>query len=64
MDPISLTNWRLDAQDRPGGIIVTRIVGEDADGREIVTAPLVERLPNRLVLTADGKIWRLARPEA
>lgn len=64
MDPIPLTNWRLDTQDRPAGIIVVRIVGKNVEGKEVVTAPLVERLTGRRVLTSDGKIWRLKRPEA
>lgn len=61
VDPFTLTNWRLDAQDRPGGVIVVRIIGEDAYGREIVTAPFVERLPARKVRTADGKVWTLRK---
>lgn len=61
MDPNSLTNWRLDTQNRPGGIIVLRVVGRNADGKEVVTAPFVERLPSRQVRTADGKVWRLGK---
>ena len=64
MDPQTLTDWHLDAQDRPGDIIVVRIVGTDAHGWGVVTAPLVERLPSRRVKTADGRIWVLGKRNA
>ena len=60
--PSLLTHWLLDAKDRPGAIIVVRIIAQQ-DGREIITAPLVERLPARQVLTADGKVRVLGKPK-
>ena len=64
MDTQTLTDWHLDAQDRPGDIIVVRLVGIDDAGREVVTVPLVERLPSRRVKTADGRIWVLGKRNA
>jgi hypothetical protein len=38
-----------------------RVTGLDSNGREVTTAPFVERLPARRVLTADGKVWFLGQ---
>lgn len=64
MGPITLNYWHLEAQDDlegPGDPVELRIVGETADGRRIVTAPVVRRLPRRLVLTEAG-LYHLGRP--
>ncbi len=58
MAPYLLTHWLLDAKDRPGAIIVVRIIAQQ-DGREFITAPLVEHLPARKVRTAERMVWRL-----
>ncbi len=56
----TLTHWRLETTDSDDAIVV-RVTGLDSNGREIITAPLVERLPARQVLTADGKVWVLGK---
>ena len=58
MEPITLTDWHLDTHDGPGADIIVRIVGTAPDRQRIVSAPIVSRLPKRLVLT-EGGFYRL-----